>query len=516
MNGKDCFMYKRFQINKLHIYFIAFILMLLVTFSFGTTVSYASSYGSWVRDSDEFKSSSYSDGSWYNSGEDPNGGTDSSTDTTDAVENYVPGTIEKTISGFLANAADLLNSFLAGGVIDLSISGIVMGKVINGKNFFVFDLTKGNIWGVAAASIYVALRSIAMYFIFISTLYQIVNAIFSNKRQGMEPYKQAISSGLISMFMLFIFPIIIDYVTVIRDGLQVVIYRFFYSSAISDSSMLSTNTFSLATAYREAYDTTPSFVNALVYLSITVLPIWWLFNYIKIALHNAILFGFTPVFVVNESLNKGQIKNVFIIMITNIFIPAIDFTLILLPSILIDSMDITGNDVVSIFIKALITIIILMAIVPVRNMVLQLLGNSFGVPLDNGLWNMIKGIGVAALGGGKAAYDMMKKRQENKGKSGTADKNEEKAQNEQLENAGKEKNMDEIGSSNGEQSGSDSNGTTSSSNKVKGNLENIPDTKESASSVNNGNEAEPSADNGNSLNRPPCERPSVYYGPLPT
>ena len=361
------------------------------------TPVYADSYGSWVRGKDSGPIAS---------GITPfsNGATsfEYGKDLPDPDEEK-GDSWEVRLSTALVHMGLSVSKAMKSGDIDASVTGVIMSHLTNGTgtSFFVFDLTDTNIYGIIAATIYAALRTLVLGFLFIFVLSKLIFTLYEGDIHGLADMKEVIYSAVLTMLLLFIMPQIVDWVCVARDSVA----AFLYSRVVdlsggatdADSAILGVQ--GLEVPYYNMWADNRSVMNAFIFLMVVVMvPLIYIFSYFKIAIQQVILFGLYPVFALlgygDSSLNGKWAVHFF----SNAFVPTLDMALMFIPALVSIKMSDAGlNDG---FLKAVIIVACFVSVVPVRNQILAILGNGFGVR------NSVAGavaLGAAAIGGLTAA-----------------------------------------------------------------------------------------------------------------
>lgn len=313
-------------------------------------------------------------------------------------------TAEKWLGEVAVGLGAKISDGLSGnGAINASTMGVILGKPAYGNSYFVFDLTDHNIYGIAGAVIYYVLRIICMTLMFLIVLWVIIKTLWqSSQGRGFSELKSVIYSSIIVMILLFIMPQIVDWVCNARDVIAVALYQAMTGNdvggsdtgiAVSLAGGLLQSPGSIEQAYYTQYLTNGMrLADAIVYLAICCIPIFYIVSYVKIALQQLVLFGLFPVFAVSSLRDKSIMPNWLAVFISNCFIPTIDTILILVPLMLKRAIDVVTQSS-SNFVSAVIIIVAMIGAIPVRNMILKMFGNTFGLHMLGG------GEGFAAIAG---------------------------------------------------------------------------------------------------------------------
>lgn len=373
-------------------------------------------YNSWLR------------GTIYDHSDTVNAPATYSDDAESANEDNTPNVVTKIIAEWIGGiGTDIRKGFKGKNNIDASITGIIMGNIVNGgKSYFVFELTDGNVWGTIGAIFYVAFRAIMLVMLFIAALWQVIVPLWKGDSRGGALVKNALITFILGILIITIMPLVVDWLTVVRDKFSVLIYKeverieglWLPGKDLSFENPL-TGTIrtvtvdkslgnSIETIYYERYLAQPSMANAILYLTICLLPLSYMFNYIKIALIETVLFGLFPVFAFMGTMDKGEsTKSWIVTFTTNLMIPCIDMALIFVPSLLLSKMideELDTNSLLILF----ILLISLFSVIPVRNKLLSLFGSKWG-GIENGttLGGVLAGAAGAFMGAALGAKNII-------------------------------------------------------------------------------------------------------------
>lgn len=372
-------------------------------------------YNSWVRDKGDYSNSQLTTIPGY---PDPK--------KTEATVDSDVGSLEKSLSELIASIGTHISKALrwedgAGTVIiDGSTTGIIMGKVTRGTNWFVFDLTDNNIYGKAGAVVYLILRGLAFTLLFLLLLFSLVKTLWDSDRgKGLSAFKNTLYAGIIALFFMFLMPQIVDWLCEFRDVLCVAIYDGFEASSFTPKDQIG-EVQGLEGQFYSIYSGNRSFASALLYCAACCVPFTYLISYVKIAVIQLILFGIFPMLALVSVEDKSILQRWAGTFISNLFIPPLDTALIMLPMMILSmftqmfqnpegEFDIT-------FLTGLILVALMYGAIPARNAVLSMFGNTSGSVLNGGEgWAALREIGgrmmTAARGmaeGIKAGIDMAK------------------------------------------------------------------------------------------------------------
>lgn len=352
-----------------------------------------------------------------------------------------PSVFTEMVSEAIAGIGTSLDEALrnGNGGIDASTTGVIMGTVIAGApSVFVFDLVKGNIFGIAGSYIYTATRAVVIVLIVILATWGVAKSVWTSDAVAFRAVKEALVSGLLALVLIYVMPLIVDWSCAARDFVSVEMYETLTNGIQpvaggeegDGNSTAVAQALDLPSHYKERYDKSPTIVNSLVYLCVCIIPLAYVWNYLKIAVQETILFGTFPVFALAGVTDKGTRTRWLAVMITNLFIPAIDLALILIPTYIMEyfflNTDYYEADVnyktlwdgslwegavtegsVTVgkvelvegapLLKAIMMCALFVSVIPARNMILQLFGNAFGISQGRGALGGALAMGAAAV-----------------------------------------------------------------------------------------------------------------------
>lgn len=387
------------------------------------SIAHADGYESWIRGTTQHPGTSTTGISKVD--------VEDEADVNSAADDAEPNTITKILAegvGYIGTA--LRKGFQGNGQIDASITGIIMGHIVNGKSIFVFDLTDENVWGKVGATLYVAIRAIAIVVLFVAVTAQVVVPLWQGNSRGGAIVKNALLTFVLGIFIITVMPLIVDWVCTVRDELGVVLYdsvkkvlpagkTISYTNPITGATRVSKVDQSLGNTiegmYYDVYTSQPNIVNAILYLVVCALPLAFIISYCKLAVIQTVMFGLFPLFAFVGTMDKGEtIKKWLVTFVTNALVPCLDMVLIFLPSLVLTKIMESGAIEPTNLIILIILVVILFGIVPVRNMILGLFGNGGNWGLEKGhtLGGMLAaaaGVAAGAIMGAKGMIDDYKK-----------------------------------------------------------------------------------------------------------
>ncbi len=329
-----------------------------------------------------------------------------------------PNTLIKMLSSAIAWIGTAISATLnAIPSVPMTLTAIVMGNVATGKSYFVFSLQDGNLYGTVGAFLYAALQTICLSFIFIASIYSIIKNMWKGESKAGQFLKDNILAFATALLLLFLMPQIVDTVCIWRDKLSIYMYKAVSAASPgTDAGYIN----HIENAYYETYTNCQNLVNAGMYTLVCVLPIVYVVAYVKVAIMQLILFGLFPMFVALGFMDdKKALGQWAVTFMSNCFVPVIDMTLLLLPSVLLKVLDYeSGGTLSGTFVEGLIVVTMFSAVVPTRNQILSFVGNNWGVSNGKGLIGLAAGVvgatktivgGAAAVAGGiKSGVDTWK------------------------------------------------------------------------------------------------------------
>ncbi len=383
-------------------------------------------YESWVRDTTNYKLNSK--GLGIESTEET-----AAAEKADQREGIVNASVfTEILSDGITDAGTAIDNTLrhGNGGIDCSTTGVIMGSLLgDGTSLFIFDLVKGNIFGITGSYIYTATRAVVIVLIVILAAWGVGRSVWTSDAVAFQNVKQALASGLLALVLIYIMPLIIDWCCTARDFISVEMYERLSSGLTTAGSGTSAiaETLDLPETYMNRYREAPTLINAIIYLMVCCLPCVYLWNYLKIGLQETILFGSFPVFALAGVSDKGTRTRWAATMITNLFVPAIDLALFLIPAYIVEyfffeesyyaapetkktlysgvmgtsaSVTIDVNKVTLMerapILKAIMVMALFVSVIPARNMILKLFGNAFGMDQGKGFLGGALAMGVNA------------------------------------------------------------------------------------------------------------------------
>ena len=286
---------------------------------------------------------------------------------------------EKIISDLIVNVSKGLNHLLSNFDIDLSIDGIVFGRMAatlsdSGyvkADFTHFGLEENNPWGIIGATVFYALRSICLVVLPIILLGLLILELFHNTGKGRARLKELAMHTVYVFGLLFILPYVLDLFIYFRDVVLYSVYNAM-NSLVAGISGSSTEGKGLVEMMLEVQD--GRILNALVLLASVCAGLFFLFDYIRIALLLTGAFGIFPIIAVMSFWNNKKLSEWSNVFFPNLLVPFIDMLLVMVPTILQALFTRIFGDGLSSILMGLIILIVIWNVVAVRNRIVKLLG----------------------------------------------------------------------------------------------------------------------------------------------
>lgn len=315
-----------------------------------------------------------------------------------------PSWIEKQIIKIIKGPGKFLITIQT--AFGMNIDQIIYGRISEKSksiNYFSFELASGNIYGNIGTYIYNIFRTISLFIlwaIFTTTLVKIM--LLTNSGKIRDEFKESLTRMIVIAILMYIMPYLFQLIEFIRD-----IILYLLQGLATDISMDSVGG-NYSTQIRNNFNNTlggasggilavfetlsdKSWFAAVIYDGVSVLSLYYAYQYIGIAMALLIYFIMFPlvcIFAYKDSkLIDSWVKNV----IASLLTPVMDAILMMLPGYVFMALCTKG-----IFICALITFMICMLVIPSRRVISSMLGlnaggiNSIGASAMNA-FALIKG-----------------------------------------------------------------------------------------------------------------------------
>ena len=337
--------------------FVTLICLLVFAPAFSIKVN-AAGYESWIQDSrawQEFYSSSH--------------GTPKGTPATEEEENF----LIKALSSLIHYVGAKISAVDKSGDVDLSIDGIILGKVAQpgGVSYVSFDLTRGNVYGTTGAMIYVIFRGFAYCAMIIVFAWLLLRALMNGSPKARDELKDGCCAIVVNFSLIYLMPQIIDFTIFLRDVLLVKIL-----------SVMGSRT-SITDALEACYQSNKSLITAIVYTAAVAAGLFYLKDYVSVAIQQTVLFGFFCAFTVMGVLKKKFLSDWCNMFFSNLLLPVVDLTCIMMPY---QALRIFGGGGRKIeFAQALIILFMVWSARAARVSMMRLFGSVTGSPAGRGI-----------------------------------------------------------------------------------------------------------------------------------
>lgn len=319
---------------------------------------YASGYSSWIQNTDEYED-------FYSN----------------AITTQTPNQVEQDDENFLIKllgtfihfiGADTAND-LSTDKINLTIDGVVLGRLAQpgGVSYTSFDLSAGNVYGTVGATVYTVFRGFAYSGMFLVFLYLLARAMFGSTPKAREDLKQGIYALAINYALIYLMPQITDIVIFLRDNLL-----YFVMQHLS-------NDVSILNAMDDLYKADKSLIKAIVYTATVFASLFYIKDYVSIAIQETVLFGFFCLFTVLGTLKKKYLAEWCATFFSNLLVPLIDVVCLMLPYTALKLLD-TGQERMS-FGGACVVVMMIWSARTTRKELLKLFGSVTNTSAGRGI-----------------------------------------------------------------------------------------------------------------------------------
>lgn len=364
-----------------YLLFWGFAVIIILNGLYGTT---AYAYGSWVTDT----------GGQNIYGVAPVSGSSTPEDGTST------DTFTKKILNFCLKLPDGIRNALTGDGYNFSLDGIILGRLAvggsgNSVNYTGFDMSDGNLYGAVGAVIYKTLRAVVLGGMLLMYMYMLATHVFKSGEKSRAELKESLMRLVIMFLLIYIMPQLVDIVIYLRDFVLNLVYRGMTTSGMVDANNMGTNA-ELITVYRDmAYSESGfGFFTFLLYLGVCIGCIFFLWEYMKIAIIQMMLFAIYPVVALLSVHNKKLFSDWWGMFFSNCLIPVMDYSLLLIPVFIGEAM---GE--VHPMLSAIMQVAIIAQTVPARNAMLRIFSNATGIAAGGGFGGlgMLGMMAMAAL-----------------------------------------------------------------------------------------------------------------------
>ena len=309
-------------------------------------------------------------------------------------------TFTKKILNFCLKLPDGIRNALTGDGYNFSLDGIILGRLAaggsgNSVNYTGFDMSDGNLYGTVGAVIYKTLRAVVLGGMLLMYMYMLATHVFKSGEKSRAELKEALMRLVIMFLLIYIMPQIVDIVIYLRDFTLSLVYRGMTSSGMVDANRMGTNA-ELITVYRDmAYSESGfGFFTFLLYLGVCIGCVFFLWEYMKIAIIQMMLFAIYPVVSLLSVHNKKLLSDWWGMFFSDCIIPVMDYSLLLIPVFIGEAM---GE--VHPMLSAIMQVAVIAQTVPARNAMLRIFTNATGIATGGGFGGlgMLGMMAMAAL-----------------------------------------------------------------------------------------------------------------------
>ncbi|MBR4606114.1 MAG: hypothetical protein IKO41_07795 [Lachnospiraceae bacterium] len=294
-----------------------------------------------------------------------------------------PGKFEKMIAEPIANGAFDLYLWLANWNVDLTMDGLIFGRVSpsykGSVDFTHYGLEENNPYGIVSATAYYVLRRILLGVLPVIFMAMLLRQLFSNGQKGRARLKECAANFLLAIVLAFVAPYVIEICIVVRDG--ILKYVSLGMSAILSSPSVGLGGgvgSNVAGLVYVTYKRNPSLLNALVWAASVGAGFVYLVSYIQIALLLTGAVAVLPIVLFVSIWNPKIIKDWWNVFFPNLCVPIVDMILLQVPSIfllLFKAKYKNGNNFGgSAIILGILIIILMWNSLMIRDRVIRLLG----------------------------------------------------------------------------------------------------------------------------------------------
>ncbi len=257
--------------------------------------------------------------------------------------------------------------------INLTIDGVVMGRLAQpgGVSYTSFDLSAGNVYGTVGATVYTVFRGFAYSGMFLVFLYLLARAVFGSTPKVREELKQGIYALAVNYALIYLMPQITDIVIFLRDNLL-----YFVMQHLS-------NDVSILNAMDDLYMADKSLIKAIVYTATVFASLFYIKDYVSIAIQETVLFGFFCLFTVLGTMKKKYLSDWCATFFSNLLVPLVDVVCLMLPYAALKILD-TGQIRMS-FGGACIVVMMIWSARTVRRELLKLFGSVTNTSAGRGI-----------------------------------------------------------------------------------------------------------------------------------
>lgn len=296
-------------------------------------------------------------------------------------EESKPSAVEKYIAKPIGNGAWTLYKWMYKWDIDLTIDGLVYGRMASSykgtADFTHFGLENNNPYGIVGATAYYVLRRIFLGVMPISLIIMLIIQLLKNTNKGRAQLKDMAQSFLLVTALMFAFPYALNFVIYIRDvvlkATSVGMTTIFKGIGLDGFSVGG----SIIGMLYSVYASSQTFLNAMLLAAGVGSGFFYFATYIKAAVLITGCFALLPLILFLSIWNRKLIKDWWNIFFPNMCVPLIDLILLQIPTVVLLVYRMVGGSG-SIVIGILLMVIMWISL-SVRERIVKLLGfDGFG------------------------------------------------------------------------------------------------------------------------------------------
>lgn len=293
------------------------------------------------------------------------------------IEEDKPSKIEKIIAAPLGNAAWNLYRWMRRWNVDITIDGLVYGRMSNTytgtADFTHFGLETNNPYGVVGSTVFYVLRRILLSVIPIIVMILLIMNLFRNgKKRAL--LKEDLQNVILVLVMLFAAPYIVNFMIYVRDGIirytSMGMAQIFASVGLGSISVGG----SVIGCLYLAWNDRGSLLNAILLLSGVGSCLFYLVSYLKIAILLMGCFAVLPLVLFKAIWDKKIIKEWWNIYFPNMCVPLVDLILLQIPSVILLIYKKVAYKGGGGFVLGIVLMLVIWSLIPIRDRIIKLLG----------------------------------------------------------------------------------------------------------------------------------------------
>lgn len=262
----------------------------------------------------------------------------------------IGGSLGEIFGEFLAHIGDFLNFLFSGNGLNLSIDGIVYGRLDEDFNMVMdiahFGLEENNPYGILGASLYYFLKKMVYILIPVLVLFKLITHLFKNSKKSREELKATLEQVVFFFIMVELAPYLVELYIYLRDvamritseGLQSVVALIDYGYSYEHNGQTVTEAVEvlsmdgLYSMFYNHYLETESFVDGAMVLAVSAAGLFYLWDYIKIAALLSVVFGLLPLILIWRFFKPGIFSDWADIIFPALLTPFIDMLFLMVPA----------------------------------------------------------------------------------------------------------------------------------------------------------------------------------------